>query len=248
MSDRAIIVVTRFVVGGDEGLGDLNPTNKRRAQLAQGPGESYPSAEYVADRAQVLEGISAAALSKVTVPFDWVWLCCPERLEQVVEVSDRVMPKVTVVEQGGMAPDTLAPDSERFVTIRLDSDDALIPAAVDRLLEMDLEPNTLVNWWQGYQLNWNTGEVANKEWPLRLQGPFLAVTHESRNDMLNFGGPHTFAREGRKVLNVEGRQWVQTIHDRNQLSKWRPLSDDVLGWKQCGEVLRQFGIGAKAYA
>lgn len=243
MSDRSILIVTRVAVSGDHSRADLDPGPRERAQLA-GPGD-LPTEEYVAERFKIIERVAAPAIDRIQARADWVWLTCPERHDQVAENASRLKSSPWVLDQD----EPYIPDlafTDKWITVRLDSDDAIRPSAIDALEHMDLPPMSLVNWHSGYQLNWETGQVGMKEWKLRTQGPFLAVTNDSAGDMLNFGGPHTYARGGRHAIHVPGRNFVMTIHDHNQLSKFSPAR--VLDWEESGEALAEFGTGVPVNA
>lgn len=225
MSERALIIVSRVASGTTRGDGfaDLSPENRNRAgQVNDDPAATYPSEQWLRERSKILAEVTVPAMRKVTVPFTWVWRTCPERCEQVEELRDELFPAAIVTDDVCLTDDAVAPDAERFLTVRLDSDDALLPDALDEAAGLDLAPSTLVNWWRGWRLRWETGEIGPWFWKLRVQGPFMGLTHESREQMLQAGVPHTYAREGRKhIHSIKRRSWLQTIHGRNQLSAWK---------------------------
>lgn len=222
MSERALIVVSRVASSMDgDGFADLSEENKLRAgRVNDDPSKRYPSEGWLAGRARILERVSVPAMRLVSVPFTWVWRACPERRDQAREIADGLFPEAVVTDDRSLTCDEVAPDAERFLTVRLDSDDAIRPGALDEVMVGDVAPGSLVNWWAGWQWCLDTGRMAEKEWPLRTQGPFLGVTHEGRGEMLQSGIPHSYARQGRRVVHVDGRNWVQTLHGRNQLSRW----------------------------
>lgn len=243
MNNRAIVVVTRIAVAGAAGRGDLDPENKERAQLA-GPND-VPTEEYVSDRFKIMERVAAPALKLCKRNINWVLLTCPERRDQVEELADKMCFTPWVADQDDNFVDDLV-YTDKWITVRLDSDDAIRPGALDALHDVEPKAPALYNWAYGYQLNWLTGEVGLKSWPYRIQGPFLAISHESHKDMLDFGGPHTYARGDRIVHHVGDANFVMTIHERNQLSKFRP--EHVLEWEAAGEALSEFGIGVPVNA
>jgi hypothetical protein len=202
-----------------------------------------PDEIWVAERAELLERVTAAALRKVTVPFEWVWLVAPERYEQVREIADRVYPPAVLVACDADS-ETIAPHASRFVVARVDSDDAYMPEALERLAAMSLEPQTLINWPNGWQLDWRRGWLGERGWALRTQGGFLAVTSEGRENiptMLLTGGDHNTARAGRTVIHVEERSWLRVNHDRNLSTKrWPDLP--VLGEAEHDTILARAGI------
>lgn len=225
--DRALIVVTRVAQGGD----------KLRHELAGGPPlPAVPSEDWLARRAVLLEEITAAALRKVSVPFTWVWRVHPERREQAQEIADRIWPTAVLVDEE-LTHDAVAPDDHNFLGVRLDGDDALLPERLDEIVAQPLRPSTIVNWWSGWKYNRNTGEVAEWEWPKRRQGPFLAVTLDGREEMLDVPGPHNPARERRSnLVHVNSRSWIYTMHGDNVTSKWR--SPEVLPPGEAATVLK----------
>lgn len=239
---RALIVVSRVASSkAGDGFADLSPENAARAgKVNDDPTKDYPSEEWLAERAKIMERVTVPAMQRVQAPFTWVWRSAPERREQVEEIAARLYPDAVITDDRCLTCDAAAPDAERFLTVRLDSDDALLPKTLDAAAEVELPPDSLLNWWRGWRLNWSTGQVMTAFWKLRVQGPFMGLTHESRDTMLASGIPHTYAREGRSVVSVEERSWVQTIHDRNQLSKWR--GEELLSPEDAEAVLARGGI------
>lgn len=226
MADRALIVVTRVAQGGD----------KLSNELAGGPPlPAVPSEEWLARRSVFLENITAVALRRVERPFTWVWRVHPERHDQAQEIADRIWPDAVLVDEE-LTHDAVAPDSEHFLGVRLDADDALLPSALDSV-PLDLPKSTIVDWRRGWKYNALTGEVAEWQWSKRTQGPFLAVTLDGRERMLDVPGPHNPAREGRRHIHaITERSWIYTIHGDNVTSKWgeaEPLpkeeADRILG-------------------
>jgi hypothetical protein len=170
------------------------------------------------------------------MPFDWVWLVAKERREQVQEIANRVCPAVILVAEDADA-DAIAPDASAFLVARLDSDDAYMPAALEEAAQLNLDPDTLVNWTCGWQLDWEHGWMAERGWALRNQGGFLAITSEGRKnmaEMLLTGGDHTQARNGRHVITVLDRSWIRVNHDSNMSTKHWPnlpvLADSERDW------------------
>lgn len=238
---RELIVVSRVASSkrGD-GFADLSPENQLRAQATNSPGKDFPSARWLTERSKILARVTVPAMERVTVPFTWVWRVCDERREQAEKLRDKLFPQAVVLDDRCLTAPEVAPDADRFLTVRLDSDDALLPAALDEIAGRNIPPGSIVNWAAGWEWNLNTGEVAAKEWPRRVQGPFLGLTHEGRDEMLQAGVPHTYAREGRRVVTVGGRNWVQTLHGRNQLSRWQ--GREVCSAERARRVLAPFGI------
>ncbi len=217
---RTLVVVTRMGWGWQGGI---------------------PSEDWVAARESMLARVTVPAVKNVKAPLVWVWLVAPERYEQVREIADRLYPEAILVAHD---PDAEAIPGDEFVVARVDSDDAYMPEAMERLAEMELPPKTLVNWRAGWQLDVRGDPVmAERTYPLHVQGPFLAITSEGRENipaMLLTNGPHGKARRGHDVVHIDERSWIIGIHDLNTSSHWRnlpPITDECRA-----EVLRRFGI------
>lgn len=123
------------------------------------------------------------------------------------------------------------PGAERFLTARLDSDDAFLPTALPAALaacgvHRGPEP-MLFNFRSGYQLDWRTGSMFPLTFPDVVQGPFLAVTNRGRDSMLDYGGEHRQARGGRSVVDIEGPQWIQVVHGENLRNRIASGADPV---------------------
>jgi len=202
-----------------------------------------PSEEWIAARETLLDRVTTAALKRVEVPFSWVWLVCPERYEQVREIADRLYPQAILVAQDSDS-EAIAPNDSAFVVALVDSDDAYHHRALEEVSMMDLGPDTLVNWPNGWQLDWRRGWLSERGWTLRNQGGFLAITSEGRENvstMLLTGGNHTKARKGRHVVTVDSRSWVRVNHNLNVSSThWpdRPMLSD----EKRASVLSEVGI------
>lgn len=202
-----------------------------------------PSERWVAEREELLDRVTAASLRRMRAVFDWVWLVAPERCEQVKEIADRVYPAAVLVAKDSDA-EAIAPDISRFVVARVDSDDAYLPEALEHLMMMSLEPDTLVNWPHGWQLDWRNGWLGERGWAAHVQGGFLAITSEGRENvptMLLTGGNHNKARRGRRVIHVEERSWIRVNHDLNLSSKRWP-NIPVLPQMERDAILARAGI------
>lgn len=219
MTDRALVVITRVAVG--------RQVMAPEARRIEGRLADVPSEEWVAQRAVLLERVTAAALRRVTVPFTWVWRAVPERQEQIREIASQVFPDAVVLGDEESS-DAVAPDAESFLTVRVDSDDALLPEAIEGVAGREFPPDTVVDWRRGWKLDWHAGCVAPHEWPARTQGPFFALAHGGRERMLYTGARHNDARRGRHVTSITDRSWIQVIHGGNAMNRWRqaePLSE-----------------------
>lgn len=193
-----------------------------------------PSPEWLALREPLLRRVTAACLRRVTAPLAWVWQADAQRLDQARVMAGRVWPDALVCEY---EPDTVP--FARCATVRLDSDDAIMPDSLDALLCLDAPPRSLIDWHAGYQFDWPERRVGEWGWPRRRQGPFLAIFHDGE-DHLDIGGDHATARTGRPVIHIDGRHWVQTVHGGNIINRWR--DEDELPVKDRDAVLERAGV------
>jgi hypothetical protein len=201
MSDRALIVVTRVAA----------------------PWRGIPSEEWVANREHLLDAVCAQTFRHMTQPHTWVWRTCEQRADQVAEIRDRAYPDAVLAVGAVGTVDAAAPNHDKFVTARIDSDDAWLPHELDALAGRWLPPDTIINYHMGWQLDWPTGRISNHGWPNReQQGPFLALTHDGRGRMLGVGGDHTKVRARYEhVRHVTRRAWIQVTHGGNIKNAWR---------------------------
>ena len=133
-----------------------------KTQVAERWNGVLPTTEWLASREPLLAGVTAAALRRVNVPFTWVWTTAPELREQVVAMAERVFPAAVVVSSGEV-PSVAAIGDGHYLTIRLDSDDAILPSAIDALSELWLDRGWMVDWPKGWMLDWATGRMAERE-------------------------------------------------------------------------------------
>lgn len=228
MDPRAVVVVTRVAVKF---------------------GENRPTPEWTARRFPLLWRISQPSVSRMPYDVAWVWTCTPERYDQVAEAADAIaIPNGSVavlpVEEMFESPDIASlaschPGAERFLTFRLDADDAYLPSAIGGL--ENIEDHTIVDFANGYL--WNGRRM--RRFGSAKQGPFLALSNNGRENMVNQGGQHRQAREGRTVIRIERPAWVQTVHGENVMTSmggqrvyWRTR----VGRRRRREVLSEAGI------
>jgi hypothetical protein len=205
----APIVVTRLAI---------------RSQGAADP----PTERWVRDRVALLRRLAWPALRRAGSGVAWVLVVDPERRELATELlGDVDLPggSVHVAEGVGFVPATAdlhldAPvhvGGDRFVTLRLDSDDALLPGSIDAVVAAatGAADGTLIDLPRGYQLDLDRGDLIEVSYRRWRQGPFLALVHHGRSTMLDTGGEHTQAREGREVRRVDRPAWIQGVHGAN---------------------------------
>jgi len=194
--------------------------------------DRVPSGRWVTDRAEMLRRITATTV--LASDACWVWRTCPERLDQVTEIASTLHPTPVVVLEDQVTDDRVWPDASRFLTFRLDSDDAYMPTA---LRPHSVAPGGVVSFDFGYQLDWHAGTVAARKYP---SGPFLAVAHDRRERMLTTGGDHGKARHGRRIHHVTEPSWCQVVHGNNLSTSWqngKPLPPD-----RASAILKEAGI------
>jgi hypothetical protein len=113
------------------------------------------------------------------------------------------------------------PGATEFLTFRLDSDDALLGDAVAKVLCMPATERTLFDFGRGYQFSQSTMKMTAVETSRSRQGPFLARVNHKRENMINVGGHHRSAREGRSVVSIVEPAWIQVVHGGNLVNELR---------------------------
>lgn len=207
-----------------------------RARGATAP----PDEAWVRDRVALLRRLAWPALRRAGTGLAWVLVVDADRRELVADLTgDLDLPggSVHLAVGEGFSPTTsdLELDStvhagaDAFVTIRLDSDDALLPGSVDAVLRAadGADDGTLIDLAHGYQLDLDRGELIEVVYRPWRQGPFLALVHRGRSAMLDTGGPHTSARDGRALRRVGVPAWLQGIHGANVSNDRRARSPRV---------------------
>lgn len=196
-----------------------------------------PTSDWTAARLVLLDQLSGPSVRRLPGSVAWVWLCAASRAAQLLEAVGSIEGPaggIHVVTVKGMfdRPDRseteqIHPDATDVLTFRLDSDDALIPAAVSSVSARPHDERTMFDLAYGYQMSASTGRLVAIATAPSRQGPFLARVNHGRDDIVNVGGNHLQAREGRTVVRVTERAWIQLIHDgniSNQLRKPKPLA------------------------
>ena len=166
-------------------------------------------------RMHLLQRITLPALARVKVPLVWVWQAHRTKMDLVADSLGRLDVHgidVRLVNQTAKTHPDIWPGADKFVTVRVDTDDAWLPSAIDSLAGRALADRALVDFRRGVALDWSSGEMRHLNFS--YQGPFLAVAQD-RDLMLDAGGRHRHAREGRTVEHVDAISWVQVIHGGN---------------------------------
>jgi len=190
---------------------------------------ALPSKAWIDYRFDLLKRTALPSLRQQTVrDLVWVIRTAPEWYTYVTSLFQQVeLPcgsiKVLPHQPGlGVKLEDLAdihPDHEGFfITVPLDSDDALSRQAIERIVGASANVNgpTLFNLPSGVQLNWTTGELFYLTFRPHFQGPFRAIKNIQRETMLRGWGHHHTVRERLPMMiEVPGLNWLQVIHGKN---------------------------------
>lgn len=203
---------------------------------------------HVSKRLAMIHWIGVPAFEKLSTPWHWVWLVAPERYDQVQEgAPDYVhVLRQRYQDDGRPLPPGVVAEipGDRFLSARLDSDDAYLPESLDRLAQQEWGADVLINLARGWTWEINEGFVGYYGFKDRKQGHYLLATNESREGMLDTGGDHTKARRKRDwseiVHDRENRSWLQVAHGDNMWGAWR--GKEKLSHAESDEVLESFGI------
>jgi hypothetical protein len=175
-------------------------------------------------RMDLMQRVTLPALSRVQVPFVWVWQAHPTKMDLVAEHMSEIDLHgidVRLVDQRAKSHNCIWPGLDKFLTVRVDTDDAWIPSAIDSFAHRALADHTLVDFRRGVALDWTSGEMLHRNLSSH-QGPFLAITQD-RDRMLDTGGSHRKdARQGRTVERVDAISWVQVVHGGNAENRLPP--------------------------
>jgi hypothetical protein len=167
-------------------------------------------------RMDLLQRITLPALSRVQAPFVWVWRAHRTKMDLVashLEQLDLQGIDVRLVNQNTATQRDIWPGVDKFLTFRVDTDDAWLPSAIDGVADRAFADRTLIDFPWGVTIDWNSGEMRHRRLSPH-QGPFLAVTQD-RDLMLDTGGHHRKAREGRYVEHIHAISWIQVVHGGN---------------------------------
>ena len=174
-------------------------------------------------RMHLLQRITLPALSRVQTPLVWVWRAHRTKMDLVaahLEKLDLHGIDVRLVNQNAVTRRDIWPGVDKFLTFRIDTDDAWLPSAIDDIVAKAYADRTLVDFPWGMTIDWYSGEMRHRKFSSH-QGPFLAVTQD-RDLMLDTGGHHRKAREGRSVKHVHAISWIQVVHGGNAENRLPP--------------------------
>jgi hypothetical protein len=207
----AVIIVTRFSVYWKEVL---------------------PTKEWINSRFELLKRTALPSLQQQTRQnFVWVLKTAPEYYNYVADLFKSVSIPNSAIKIVSESPkgeariedvQDIHPGAERFITLRLDSDDALSSKAIERIAAAsadETDNEVLFNLPSGIQLDWDTGDMFYLTFRPHRQGPFLALMNTSRDSMLfaggNKGGHLTVRSAVEKVVDIGGLNWLQVVHGTN---------------------------------
>jgi hypothetical protein len=224
--ERAVVIVSR-VFG-------IYPWRHRHAE---DPG-------WFERRMHLLQRITLPALSRVHVPFVWVWQAHRTKLDLVAGYMAHIdlhSIDVRVVDQRARTHDGIWPGVDKFLTFRIDTDDAWLPSALEGIAGQRFDDQTLINFPRGVALDWSSGEMMHRNLASH-QGPFLAVTQD-RDMMLDTGGSHREAQEGRAICQIDSVSWVQVVHGGNAINRL-PLEPSRAIYRRDGPLADGAPVGA----
>ena len=209
-----------------------------------------PSLDWIDERFELLRRITLPSLRAQTASnFDWVVLSdpdvCPLVRSRFEELSlpggtVTVVPAragVGVTEPGLL--ENVRRGRERFVTVRLDSDDALAASCLEKIVAATDQlagGAGLINLSRGIVLDWESGDMWERKFRERYQGPFYGLMHPTAQRMFDTGGDHRQARGDLPVVEIDDVSWVQTVHAGN-------IDNRIVG-QTVAERVKQFVKGA----
>lgn len=144
-------------------------------------------------------------------------------LQATVELHD-LLPRIHVVarEAGAISAERLAAIdfSERFLCLRLDSDDYYFESPLRQALERfrDEAVGTLIDFPRGFLVDLSQRRARRLTYS--VQGPFYGVI-ATPDDPIAAVGHHGGAREGRVCREQLRRSWAQTVHSDNIFTLYR---------------------------
>ena len=195
--------------------------------------DTVPDDDWIRQRADLLCRFTLPSLERSGVPaLRWALLVAPETFEPACRALQPVLARcrntrpevVRVVGEPGsrvaIAPDLERLDlsTERVVSIRLDTDDALLPGTILRIVRVaeGATTNTLVDLYSGYQYDTRSGLLRSHA--QGRQGPFLALVNDREANPIDAPELHVGARKDRIVHHLHGGSYIQVIHDGNVIN------------------------------
>jgi hypothetical protein len=143
---------------------------------------SIPTQEWIESRFALLKKITLPSLNQQSYEkFVWLIASSPQWYERTCALFDGINArqgieiKVSTLPVPAHILSSIHVDATRFVTVRLDSDDALQRDAIFRIsVQSVVVPDGyLLNMPFGYKLDWNTRKVLCCKYHDTYQGPFF---------------------------------------------------------------------------
>ena len=168
-----------------------NPSLIIKTRLAVEYQGKLPSRDWVEERAQLCREITLPSIQNQTAKgLVWVLMVDPEWKELCMDLfgePDLKNGKTVLLSgnpDGRIDEDALArihPDAESYLTLRLDSDDALTPTALEDVERCFMEAGggdkVLINLARGWVWDREKKQLWERQFPDAYQGPFCALSH-----------------------------------------------------------------------
>jgi hypothetical protein len=191
---------------------------------------TLPEEAWIDSRFDLLKRITFTSLNAQTYQnFTWLILSAPEWYGKTCALFEQLHPRagidirvVTFPVAAGIYEE-LHIKADCFVTLRLDSDDAVHNDMLTRLsaYTTSLPDRYLVNLQYGYKLDLASGNMLYCKYNDQYQGPFFAVKHDARDQMFFLGVNHRKARKSFDgVVSLKDESWLQLIHGSNYRNKF----------------------------
>ena len=201
--------------------------------------QALPDHEWMRHRAELLCRFTLPSLEHSGWPgLRWALLVDPETLESARRALEPALalcwhtqPVIVRVEGEPYSWTPIAQDLEelrlttdRVASIRLDTDDALLPGTVERVVRVAevATPQTLIDLYSGYQYDAQSGRLRTHA--KGMQGPFLALVNDRCANPIDAAEFHPKARNDREVRFVHGPSFIQVLHHANVTNTMRRRS------------------------
>jgi hypothetical protein len=176
-------------------------------------GSPLPSIPLTDKHLSIASRVASPALAQVTRPLHWAIVTSPQRADQVLDALDgwelhRPLPYLHV--QGSEQFTAKLIPGEHFLTVRLDADDAWLPATLDRLPD-DLPSNHALHFPNGWQIDTVSGKGCALSYTGHWTSPYLAIANDGRSNMLDIHEPHTSIEKVRTLVTDPAPAWLQLV-------------------------------------
>jgi hypothetical protein len=186
-------------------------------------GSPLPSIPLTDKHLSIASRVASPALAQVTRPLHWAIVTSPQRVDQVLDALDgwelhrHPLPYLHV--QGSEQFTAKLIPGEHFLTVRLDADDAWLPATLDRLPD-DLPSNHALHFPNGWQIDTVSGKGCALSYTGHWTSPYLAIANDGRENMLEIHEPHTSIEKVRTVVTDPTPAWLQLVGGWNTSNQW----------------------------